>query len=60
MLSVCEDVCQYAKMFADMCNSAGIPAWKVEGGNHAWAEYQIGSQVYSIDPTSDDLNGLYG
>ncbi len=51
---------QYAKMFADMCNSAGIPAWKVEGGNHAWAEYQIGSQVYSIDPTSDDLNGLYG
>ena len=50
---------QYAKMFADMCNSVGIPAWKVEGGNHAWNQYQINGQTYTIDPTNDDLNGVY-
>ncbi len=34
-------------------------AWKVEGGNHAWNQYQINGQTYTIDPTNDDLNGVY-
>lgn len=50
---------QYAKMFADMCNSVGIPAWKVEGGNHAWDQYQINGQTYTIDPSTNDINGQW-
>lgn len=44
----------YAKLFSDMCNAAGIQAWKVENQDHAWDQVVVDGVAYTFDPTFND------
>lgn len=44
----------YAKLFSDMCNAAGIQAWKVENQDHAWDQVVVDGVTYTFDPTFND------
>lgn len=47
----------YAKLFADMCNTCGIEAWKEQTTAHAWDAVRIDGKVYWFDPTRNDTCG---
>ncbi|MCF0245931.1 MAG: transglutaminase domain-containing protein [Ileibacterium sp.] len=49
----------YAKLFADMCNAVGIPAWKVENAEHAWDNVIVDGVTYTFDPTYNDTSGQW-
>ncbi|MCF0259111.1 MAG: hypothetical protein HUJ54_04560 [Erysipelotrichaceae bacterium] len=47
----------YAKLFADMCNSVGIPASKIQNEEHAWDIVTVDGVTYTFDVTWNDTSG---
>lgn len=47
----------YAKLFADMCNSVGIPASKIQNTEHAWNIVTVDHVQYTFDVTYNDTCG---
>lgn len=47
----------YSKMFADMCNTVGIPAEQLENTDHAWNQVTVDGITYTFDVTYNDTSG---